>query len=138
MGFSTCFVRMCLMFELFVSVSDKFLECLKSGHFYSTFDTLYVWKPNKRPDFKLMHNYLHIFSKKLTIIIYFVHDEVHLLFRHFSKCLKSEPDLFIYFQAEDTNTKTASIDILLFFVEFSPSLVREYMLQQLNSTEDVS
>ena len=36
------------------------------------------------------------------------------------------------------NTKTASIDILLFIVEFSPSMVREYMLQQLNSTEDVS
>ena len=45
---------------------------------------------------------------------------------------------FFFVQAEDTNTKTASIDILLFIVEFSPSMVREYMLQQLNSTEDVS
>ena len=46
--------------------------------------------------------------------------------------------LEITLQAEDNITKTASIDILLFIVEFSPSMVREYMLQQLNSTDDVS
>merc|ERR1719326_11241 len=33
-------------------------------------------------------------------------------------------------------TKAASVDILLFIVDFSPSLVREYMLQQINSTDD--
>ena len=33
-------------------------------------------------------------------------------------------------------TKAASIDILRFIVDFSPSMVREYMLQQLSNTED--
>lgn len=33
-------------------------------------------------------------------------------------------------------TKSASIDILRYTVDFSPSMVREYMLQQLSSTED--
>ena len=34
-------------------------------------------------------------------------------------------------------TKSASIDILLFIVDFSPSMVREYMLQQLSNSDDV-
>ena len=33
-------------------------------------------------------------------------------------------------------TKAASVDILLFIVDYSPSLVREYMMQQINSTDD--
>jgi len=36
----------------------------------------------------------------------------------------------------DKVTKAASVDILLFIVDFSPSLVREYMLQQVNTTDD--
>lgn len=40
--------------------------------------------------------------------------------------------------AENRQTKSASVDILLFIVEYSPSMVREYMLHQLSSTEDVS
>ena len=40
-------------------------------------------------------------------------------------------------QSEDAVTKTASIDVLLFVVEFSPSMVREDMLQQLNNAGQV-
>merc|ERR1719189_1672187 len=38
--------------------------------------------------------------------------------------------------SENKITKSASIDILRYTVDFSPSMVREYMLQQLSSTED--
>jgi len=38
--------------------------------------------------------------------------------------------------SENKVTKAASIDILRFIVDFSPSMVREYMLQQLSNTED--
>merc|ERR1719189_1285147 len=38
--------------------------------------------------------------------------------------------------SENKMTKSASIDILRYTVDFSPSMVREYMLQQLSSTED--
>ena len=38
--------------------------------------------------------------------------------------------------SENKVTKSASIDILRYTVDFSPSMVREYMLQQLSSTED--
>lgn len=49
------------------------------------------------------------------------------------------PALEITLASENRDTKAASIDILLFIVEFSPSMVREYMLQQLaNSSENVS
>ena len=40
-------------------------------------------------------------------------------------------------QSEDAVTKTASIDVLLFVVEFSPSMVREDMLQQLSNAGQV-
>ena len=46
--------------------------------------------------------------------------------------------LEITLAADNRQTKSASVDILLFIVDFSPSMVREYMLQQLNNTEDVS
>ena len=39
---------------------------------------------------------------------------------------------------EDSVIKSASVDILSYIVEFSPSMVREYMLTQANSSEDVS
>ena len=39
-------------------------------------------------------------------------------------------------QSNVKETKAASVDILIFIVDFSPSLVREYMLQQVNSTDD--
>lgn len=48
------------------------------------------------------------------------------------------PALEITLASENRQTKAASIDILLFIVDFSPTMVREYMLQQLNNTEDVS
>jgi len=35
----------------------------------------------------------------------------------------------------DAQTKTASIDILTYIVEYSPSVVRDYTLQQINNTE---
>lgn len=37
---------------------------------------------------------------------------------------------------DDASTKTASIDILTYIVEYSPSFVREYTLQQANSTDE--
>ncbi|EEB19026.1 conserved hypothetical protein [Pediculus humanus corporis] len=37
---------------------------------------------------------------------------------------------------DDAQTKTASIDILTYIVEYSPSVVREYTLQQANNTEE--
>ena len=46
--------------------------------------------------------------------------------------------LEITLAADNRQTKSASVDILLFIVDFSPSMVREYMLQQLNNTEDDS
>ena len=46
--------------------------------------------------------------------------------------------LEITLAADNRQTKSASVDILLFIVDFSPSMVREYMLQQLNNTDDVS
>jgi len=39
-------------------------------------------------------------------------------------------------QSSVKETKAASVDIFLFIVDFSPSLVREYMLQQVNTTDD--
>ena len=48
------------------------------------------------------------------------------------------PALEITLASENRQTKAASIDILLFIVDFSPTMVREHMLQQLNNTEDVS
>jgi len=46
------------------------------------------------------------------------------------------PGLEMTLQSGVKETKAASVDILLFIVDFSPSLVREYMLQQVNSTDD--
>ena len=48
------------------------------------------------------------------------------------------PALEITLASDNRQTKSASIDILLFIVDFSPTMVREHMLQQLNNTEDVS
>ena len=38
---------------------------------------------------------------------------------------------------DDSQTKAASIDILTYIVEFSPSVVREYTLQQTSNAEEV-
>jgi protein phosphatase-4 regulatory subunit 3 len=46
------------------------------------------------------------------------------------------PALEITLAMDDQKTKTASIDILTYIVEFSPSVVREYTLQQANNTEE--
>ncbi len=46
--------------------------------------------------------------------------------------------LEITLASENRETRSASSEILNFIVEFSPSMIREYMLQQLNNTEDVS
>nr|CAI5832266.1 unnamed protein product [Callosobruchus analis] len=48
------------------------------------------------------------------------------------------PALEITLAADDQKTKTASIDILTYIVEFSPSVVREYTLQQASNTDEVS
>ena len=45
------------------------------------------------------------------------------------------PALEITLGVDDMATKSASIDILSYIVEFSPSMVRDYMLQQSNSAE---
>lgn len=44
--------------------------------------------------------------------------------------------LEITLQSSIKETKAASVDILLFIVDYSPSLVREYMMQQINNTDD--
>nr|CAG4651615.1 EOG090X01QS [Triops cancriformis] len=46
------------------------------------------------------------------------------------------PALEVTLSVDDGPTKAASIDILSYIVEFSPSMVREYMLQQANHTDD--
>ncbi|KAK6635908.1 hypothetical protein RUM43_007176 [Polyplax serrata] len=46
------------------------------------------------------------------------------------------PALEITLAIDDAQTKTASIDILTYIVEYSPSVVREYTLQQANNTEE--
>ena len=46
------------------------------------------------------------------------------------------PALEITLGVDDPATKSASIDILSYIVEFSPSMVRDYMLQQANTAED--
>jgi len=46
------------------------------------------------------------------------------------------PGLEITLQSSVKETKAASVDILMFIVEYSPSLVREYMMQQITNTED--
>lgn len=46
------------------------------------------------------------------------------------------PALEITLSVEDAKTKTASIDILTYIVEFSPSVVRDYTLQQSASSEE--
>ncbi|XP_066905505.1 serine/threonine-protein phosphatase 4 regulatory subunit 3 isoform X2 [Halyomorpha halys] len=46
------------------------------------------------------------------------------------------PALEITLSCEDVITKTASIDILTYFVEFSPSVVREHTLQQTQNSDD--
>ncbi|XP_074103855.1 serine/threonine-protein phosphatase 4 regulatory subunit 3 flfl isoform X2 [Cotesia typhae] len=45
------------------------------------------------------------------------------------------PALEITLAINDAQTKTASIDILTYIVEYSPSVVRDYTLQQINNTE---
>ena len=47
------------------------------------------------------------------------------------------PALEITLGMDDPKTKTASIDILTYIVEYSPSFVREYTLQQANNTDEV-
>ncbi|XP_067007225.2 serine/threonine-protein phosphatase 4 regulatory subunit 3-like [Anabrus simplex] len=46
------------------------------------------------------------------------------------------PALEIALEVDDSPTKAASIDILTYIVEFSPSVVRCYTLQQLNNTDE--
>ncbi|XP_022818129.1 serine/threonine-protein phosphatase 4 regulatory subunit 3 isoform X1 [Spodoptera litura] len=46
------------------------------------------------------------------------------------------PALEITLSIDDQKTKTASIDILTYIVEFSPSVVRDHTLQQANNTEE--
>lgn len=46
------------------------------------------------------------------------------------------PALEITLAMDDQKTKTASIDILTYIVEYSPSFVREYTLQQANSSDE--
>ncbi|KAK9687406.1 Phosphatase 4 regulatory subunit 3 [Popillia japonica] len=46
------------------------------------------------------------------------------------------PALEITLTMDDQKTKTASIDILTYIVEYSPSFVREYTLQQANNTDE--
>ncbi|XP_046997787.1 serine/threonine-protein phosphatase 4 regulatory subunit 3 isoform X3 [Schistocerca americana] len=46
------------------------------------------------------------------------------------------PALEITLGADDPQTKTASIDILTYIVEYSPSVVREYTLQHTNNTDE--
>lgn len=46
------------------------------------------------------------------------------------------PALEITLAVDDLKTKTASIDILTYIVEFSPSVVREYTLQQASNTDE--
>ncbi|CAH1116578.1 unnamed protein product [Phaedon cochleariae] len=46
------------------------------------------------------------------------------------------PALEITLAMDDQKTKTASIDILTYIVEFSPSVVREYTLQQASNTDE--
>ena len=48
------------------------------------------------------------------------------------------PALEITLASENRTTKVASVEILLFIVEFSASMVREFMLQQLNNSDSVS
>lgn len=48
------------------------------------------------------------------------------------------PALEITLAMDDQKTKAASIDILTYVVEFSPSVVREYTLQQVNNTDEVA
>lgn len=43
--------------------------------------------------------------------------------------------LEITLSMNDPQTKTASIDILTYIVEYSPSVIRDYTLQQINTTE---
>jgi protein phosphatase-4 regulatory subunit 3 len=45
------------------------------------------------------------------------------------------PALEITLAINDAQTKTASIDILNYIVEYSPSVIRDYTLQQINNTE---
>ncbi|XP_016843430.1 serine/threonine-protein phosphatase 4 regulatory subunit 3 isoform X2 [Nasonia vitripennis] len=45
------------------------------------------------------------------------------------------PALEITLSINDAQTKTASIDILNYIVEYSPSVIRDYTLQQINNTE---
>lgn len=47
------------------------------------------------------------------------------------------PALEITLAMDDQKTKAASIDILTYVVEFSPSVVREYTLQQVNNRDEV-
>lgn len=46
------------------------------------------------------------------------------------------PALEITLSCDDPPTKSASIDILTYFVEFSPSVVREHTLQQTQNSDD--
>uniref|UniRef100_A0A146LM43 Serine/threonine-protein phosphatase 4 regulatory subunit 3 n=1 Tax=Lygus hesperus TaxID=30085 RepID=A0A146LM43_LYGHE len=46
------------------------------------------------------------------------------------------PALEITLSCDDVQTKTASIDILTYFVEFSPSVVREHTLQETQNSDD--
>ncbi len=46
------------------------------------------------------------------------------------------PALEITLSSDDPLTKNASLDVLTYIIEYSPSVVREYTLSQVGSTED--
>jgi len=62
--------------------------------------------------------------------------EVTLASENKKKCQNGEKEPLNRYLNTFQITKSASIDILRYTVDFSPSMVREYMLQQLSSTED--
>jgi protein phosphatase-4 regulatory subunit 3 len=48
------------------------------------------------------------------------------------------PTLEVILSMDDIGIKLASVDILTYVVEYSPSMVREYALQQDSSQDEVS
>ncbi|KAL0269563.1 UNVERIFIED_CONTAM: hypothetical protein PYX00_007254 [Menopon gallinae] len=72
----------------------------------------------------------------LSSFIFFNKVEIVTLIQEDERFLGILPALEITFAIDDPQTKTASIDILTYIVEYSPSVVREYTLQQANSGEE--
>lgn len=76
--------------------------------------------------------FCHIFRKIFSARFSFKIVEIE------KTCLTGAANLFLFQGLDDDSVKAAAIDIFSYIVEFSPSMVREFILQESQLRDDVS